>query len=77
MEEKITGTLGCKLFGESPVNTHVLNRKALQLLIAVYCLTLCTRKEKVIGMYSLLLGGLYIQVANTQRGFLGSTSVNI
>lgn len=60
VEEKTTGMLGCKLFGESSVNIHILNRKALQLLISVYCLTVCTRKEKVIGMCSLLLVGLYI-----------------
>lgn len=60
VEEKTTGMLGWKLFGESPVNIHILNKKVLQLLISVYCLTVCTRREKVIGMCSLLLIGLYI-----------------
>lgn len=60
VKEKTTGMLGCKLFGESPVNIHILNKKALQLLISVYCLTVCTRRERVIGMCSLLLVGLYI-----------------
>lgn len=63
VEEKTTGMLGCKLFGESSVNIHILNRKTLQLLISVYCLTVCTRKEKVIGMCSLLLVGLYIYIS--------------
>lgn len=64
VEEKTTGMLGCKLFGESSVNIHILNKKALQLLISVYCLTVCRRREKVIGMCSLLLVGLYIYMEN-------------
>lgn len=63
VEEKTTGMLGCEVFGESSVNIHILNKKALQLLISVDCLTVCTRREKVIAMSSLLLAAFYIYIS--------------
>lgn len=46
VEEKTTGMLGCKLFGESSVNIHIVNKKPLQLLISVYCLTVCQEEKR-------------------------------